>query len=712
LLLNTGFETGNLTSWSAGGVFLPVVTSAKHNTGSYSALLGSSVTPEPNGDSWLYQTVTIPSSSTAASLNFAYWAACADTVANDWQEAQIQSATGTTLAQVMKVCSNTQTWTRVYFNLLPYKGQTIRIYFNDHGNGNGLLTYLYVDDVTVSVRGAGSVTLAPSSVNFGNQNVGTTSAQQTLTLSNSQSTALTGISLAITGANASDFAETDNCGTSIAANTSCTINVTFTPAAAGSRTGTLTATDSAGTQSSSLSGTGVGSVTLTPSSLSFGSQNVGTTSSSQPLTLTNGGATALTGISVTVTGTNPGDFAQTNNCGTSIAANTSCTINVTFTPTTAGSRAASITVTDSAGTQSSGLSGTGVGGVTLTPPSLGFGNQGVGTSSSAQTLTLTNSTGSALTGISVAVTGTNAGDFGQGNNCGTSLAVNTSCTINVTFTPTGYGARSATVSVTDSAGTQASSLTGTGTDITAPTTQITAPLNGATLSGTVTVTATASDNVGVTSIQIYIDGTQVATGASSPLNYSWNTANASNGTHTIFSKASDAAGNVGTSTTITVTVNNGVQQLLQNTGFETGNLSSWTAGGVYSPFVTSAKHNTGAFSAQLGSSVTPEPNGDSSIYQTVTIPNTVTAASLNFAYWGACADTVANDWQEAQIQNAAGVTIAQVMKVCSNTQTWTRVYFNLINYKGQTLRIYFNDHGNGNNNLTYMFVDDVTVSIK
>jgi len=124
----------------------------------------------------------------------------------------------------------------------------------------------------------------------------------------------------------------------------------------------------------------------------------------------------------------------------------------------------------------------------------------------------------------------------------------------VTFTPTGYGARSATLTVNDSAGTQTSSLTGTGTDVTAPTTQITAPTNGATLTGTVTVTATASDNVGVTSIQIFIDGAQVATGTSSPLNYSWNTANAANGTHTIYSKASDAAGNVGQSTTITVSV--------------------------------------------------------------------------------------------------------------------------------------------------------------
>src|SRR5206468_6772924 len=108
-----------------------------------------------------------------------------------------QSATGTTLAQVMKVCSNAQTWTKVYFNLLPYKGQTIRIYFNDHGNGNNLLTYMFLDDVTVSVKGGGSVTLSPGSLSFGNQGVNTTSSPQPLTLANNQSTALTGISVAI-----------------------------------------------------------------------------------------------------------------------------------------------------------------------------------------------------------------------------------------------------------------------------------------------------------------------------------------------------------------------------------------------------------------------------------------------------------------------------------------------------------------------------------
>jgi hypothetical protein len=816
LLLNPGFETGNLTSWNAGGALTPSVTTAKHNTGSYSAVLGSTATPEVNGDSWLYQVVTIPSTVTAASLNYSYWGVCGDTLSNDWQEAQIQSATGTLLAQVQKTCTTTSAWTRVYFNLLPYKGQTLRIYFNVHGNGNNLLTNMYVDDVTVSIKGGGpTVTLTPASLTYSNQNIGTTSASQALTLTNSLSTSLTGISIGLTGTNAGDFAETDNCGTSIAANATCTINVTFTPTAAGTRTATLTVTDSAGTQSSTLTGTGIGTVTLTPASLTYASQNIGTTSAAQALTLTNATGGTITSLSVAVTGTNAGDYAQTNTCGTSLANNASCTVNVTFTPTAAGTRTASITVTDSAGTQSSTLTGTGTWNVTLSPASVAFGSQNVGTTSSPQPVTLTNNSGAALTGISVSFTGTNAADFAQTNTCGTSLAANSTCTINVTFTPGAAGSRSATLSVTDAAGTQTSSLTGTGAggsvtllpgsvnfgsqglgttssaqsltltnssgssltgigvsitgtnagdfsqtstcgttlangssctisarftpsvyaaetatltvtdsagiqtsslagtgvDATAPTTQITAPASGATVSGTVTVTATASDNVGVTSVQIFVDGAQVASGTSSPLNYSWNTANASNGTHSIYSKASDAAGNVGTSTTVTVTVSN-VQQLIQNSGFETGNLQNWTVGGVLTPSATTAKHNTGSYSAVLGSTSAPEANGDSSIYQTVTIPSTSIGASLNYYYWSGCTDTLSNAWQEVQVQNASGALLAQVQKSCSTSTGWTKVYFNLLPYKGQTLRIYLNAHGNGGNFLSYMFVDDVTVSVK
>jgi chitodextrinase len=93
-------------------------------------------------------------------------------------------------------------------------------------------------------------------------------------------------------------------------------------------------------------------------------------------------------------------------------------------------------------------------------------------------------------------------------------------------------------------------------DTTPPTVSITFPANNATVSSTVIVTATASDNVGVTKVQFYLDGTAVAASTIPPYTWTWNTASSTNGTHTLTAAAYDAAGNVGTSTAVTVTVNN------------------------------------------------------------------------------------------------------------------------------------------------------------
>jgi Bacterial Ig domain len=95
-------------------------------------------------------------------------------------------------------------------------------------------------------------------------------------------------------------------------------------------------------------------------------------------------------------------------------------------------------------------------------------------------------------------------------------------------------------------------------DTTAPSTSITAPANGATVSGTTSVTASASDNVGVTKVEFWLDGALQSTDTSSPYEWSWNTSTASNGSHALVSKAYDAANNIGTSSTVTVTVTNGV----------------------------------------------------------------------------------------------------------------------------------------------------------
>jgi hypothetical protein len=214
-------------------------------------------------------------------------------------------------------------------------------------------------------------------------------------------------------------------------------------------------------------------VNLSSASLSFGNQTVNTSSTTQSVTLTNAGPGALNISGINVTGTNPGDFLQSNTCPLSpstLAVNAACTITVTFTPSASGARSAAMTITDN-GTgnpQSVSLTGAGVApAVNLSSASVSFGNQTVNTSSTTQSVTLTNAGPGALSISGINVTGTNPGDFSQSNICPLSpstLAVNTACTITVTFTPSASGARSAAMTITDN-GTgnpQSVSLTGAG----------------------------------------------------------------------------------------------------------------------------------------------------------------------------------------------------------------------------------------------------------
>ena len=178
------------------------------------------------------------------------------------------------------------------------------------------------------------------------------------TLTNTGSVSLTITSIQTTG----DFAQTNNCGSSLAGGAKCTINVTFTPTAMGSRTGTLSVNDNAtpSPQTVSLSGSGT-IVSLSPSTLSFGNVSVGIASAPQTITLTNVSASTLKVTGVSITGTNAGDFTQTNTCGSSVAAKASCTITVTFTPTAAGSRRATLNVSDNGGASPQGVALSGIG---------------------------------------------------------------------------------------------------------------------------------------------------------------------------------------------------------------------------------------------------------------------------------------------------------------------------------------------------------------
>ena len=207
---------------------------------------------------------------------------------------------------------------------------------------------------------ASGVTASPGALSFGPVVTGTTSAAQTVTVSNPTSSAAAVSSIAATG----DFSQTNTCGSSIAANGSCTVSVKFAPTATGARTGTLTVNAGGVTSTVSLTGTGTAPgpvLNAAPASLSFAGTDVGSGSAAKTVTVTNSGTAAASVSGVTATG----DYSQTNNCS-SVAAGNSCTVSVTFKPTASGTRTGTLTVTSNASNSPAtvSLTGSGIGATT------------------------------------------------------------------------------------------------------------------------------------------------------------------------------------------------------------------------------------------------------------------------------------------------------------------------------------------------------------
>jgi len=218
--------------------------------------------------------------------------------------------------------------------------------------------FLFVGLALVFLAGVASaqtVSLSATTLSFGNEVVGTTSAVKKVTLTNTGSATLSISSIVVSGS----FTESNTCASSVAAGKTCTIAVMFAPPIVGAATGAVTITDSAtnSPQTISTTGTGIVAAALSPATLTFASRTLGTTSNPSVATLTNNLSTVLTITSVAVTG----DFAQTNTCGTSVAAKGKCTISVTFTPTAVGTRTGTLSVTDNGGNspQTTSLTGTG-----------------------------------------------------------------------------------------------------------------------------------------------------------------------------------------------------------------------------------------------------------------------------------------------------------------------------------------------------------------
>jgi hypothetical protein len=145
---------------------------------------------------------------------------------------------------------------------------------------------------------------------------------------------------------------------------------------------------------------------------------------------------------------------------------------------------------------------------------------------------------------------------------------------------------------------------------------------------------------------------------------------------------------------------------VQNPGFETGSLSSWSASGAFTPVISTSPHS-GTYSARLGS--TSAVNGNSTLTQTVTIPTGT--STLTFWYQPHCPDTLTYDQIQMQIRNTSNATLATVLNVCSNSGAWTNVSFSTSTWAGQTVVLWFNDHDDGYaTDPTYFLLDDVSIS--
>lgn len=313
-----------------------------------------------------------------------------------------------------------------------------------------------------------SISLSTTSLLFGDQVVGTRSAAQTVTVSNVGITTIN-ISNIQWSAN---FSDSTNCLGNLAPGRSCRINVRFAPTTTGVLNGTLTITDSdpTGPQVVSLTGTGViPAISVAPGSLTLTS-TVGVTTAAQQVTVTNTGTAATTINSIGLNGANPGQFAQNNNCPASLAVGGSCTINITFRPTSIGTKTANLNVNVAAPATSQTVTLTGIVDFpvnTVAPATLPFGNQARNTISAPQTVTVSNTGTAPLTITGIGLAGANPGQFAETNTCGTfpaSIAVGGSCTVSVTFQPTSAGNKNATlrVAATAPATTQTVTLTGRG----------------------------------------------------------------------------------------------------------------------------------------------------------------------------------------------------------------------------------------------------------
>ncbi len=332
---------------------------------------------------------------------------------------------------------------------------------------------------------APAVQLTPASLNFADQALGTSSAAQALTVTNTGSAALQITGLAIGGTNANDFGfpftmalPTSASPISVAANGgTATISVLFKPTVTGSRTATLQIYDNAGGSPHSATLTGNGTpaqlppISVSPGSIAFPSQTVGNSSAASLITVTNNSSSGLQITGLSFSGANVGDFSTTAKASISLAANGgTALIPVTFKPSATGTRSAALTITDNSGSSPHSVVLSGYGssatpaGISVTPASLDFSNQVVGLTSNALQVAVTNGSNASIA-ISPSMAGLNGTEFVVTSASLFSVAPGGIGYISLVFTPLASGARSATLIVNDNTGALPHYVTLTGAGV-------------------------------------------------------------------------------------------------------------------------------------------------------------------------------------------------------------------------------------------------------
>ncbi len=366
--------------------------------------------------------------------------------------------------------------------------------------------FLVADEYNFRIRGItafAALNTSVGSATFPLTSVGSVSAPETVTLS--AVGPLTISSVSVTG----PFSETDDCPASLANGAVCSMYIYFVPTASGSAAGSVTVNTNGFFNTASmiaLTGTAT-SISVTGAPLNFANQLVKTTSAAQTVTVKNTGTAAITMNGITLNETT--DYAiSANTCpasGSKLNGGASCTISVTFTPTTTGLKKGSVIINDTDPTtpQLVGVSGTGISNVALSPTSVTFATTAVGVTSGSTKVTLTNNTGVSITLGNPAVTVTGPFANASGTTCTNSLVLVklATCFVNVSFKPTVVGFVSGLLSIadTDVTSPQTVALQGTGTGIKFSSTSINfgTVSKGTTVSSTITVY-----NVGTTTLTL------------------------------------------------------------------------------------------------------------------------------------------------------------------------------------------------------------------